>query len=162
MKDKRISFQCKYFCLHFFPLTFLVCWNWVSSELTNEEWWIQFSVRVLLFFKLIIIGPYENLHQIRFWIAICFGMHFQDIQDFRNINISRCVDVNITTHSNQRAIIESGIWYHCWYYHRMKAKTNFPFATDFLLRLNYIARLVLFILKHEALIQPRNVLCQQG
>ena len=24
--------------------------------------------------------------------------------------------------SNQRAIIESGIWYHCWYYHRMKEK----------------------------------------
>ena len=52
--------------------------------------------------------------------------------------------------SNQRAIIESGIWYHCWYYHRMKGKINFPFATDFLLRLNYIARLGLFILKHEA------------
>ena len=44
----------------------------------------------------------------------------------------------------------------------MKGKTNFPFATDFLLRLNYIARLVLFILEHEALIQPRNVLCQRG
>lgn len=115
-----------------------VDWNWVSSELTNEEGWIQFSVRLLLFLKLI-IGPYENLHQIRFWIAICFGMHFQDIPDFPNINISRGYKHYC---SNQRAIIESGIWYHCWYYHRIKRKTNFPFDSDFLLRLNYIARLV--------------------
>ena len=88
-------------------------------------------------------------------------MHFQDIPDFPNINISRCVDINITApireqSLNQEYDIIVGI------ITGYKRKTNFPFATDFLLRLNYIARLVFFILEHEALIQPRNVLCQQG
>ena len=115
-----------------------VDWNWVSSELTNEEGWIQFSVRLLLFLKLI-IGPYENLHQIRFWIAICFGMHFQDIPDISNINISRGYK---HYYSNQRAIIESGIWYHCWYYHRIREKLISHLLQIFFLRLNYIARLV--------------------
>lgn len=111
-KQKSIYFRCKsvsafsinIFVYTFFRPLFLSTDN--LSLLWTDKWgerWIQFSVRLLLFSNLI-IGPYENLHQIRFWIAICFGMHFQDIPDFPNINIFRSEDINITTPIREQSL----------------------------------------------------------
>ena len=103
-QTKNVSvFSVNIFVYTFFRLLFLCLLK--LSLLWTDKWGGMNTIfcQAPTFLKLI-IGPYENLHQIRFWIAICFGMHFQDIPDFRNINIFRSVDINITTPIREQSL----------------------------------------------------------